>query len=237
MRKRRRAIIPYNQHFTTEADTRISGMTTDSSDQTSDCDGLVLSGGRGSRVGGRDKGLLPVGNVSAAERAVALLRPHCRRILISANRNLDRYGKIADADIVVDRRGEYLGPLAALEAAGAEELAPFLLILPNDLPRLNPKLPGQLLKYLRSDTTGTELVYASDGNRAQYLCACARSACLTGIGELLERGEHRVREWLVTLRTHEMLFPAADDPGLQNFNKDDQWSSLDASGDMQAPGN
>lgn len=54
--------------------------------------GVVLAGGRAERMGGHDKGLLPLAGAPLVARAIRRLRPQVVDVLISANRNLEATG-------------------------------------------------------------------------------------------------------------------------------------------------
>jgi molybdopterin-guanine dinucleotide biosynthesis protein A len=114
--------------------------------------GLILAGGRGSRMGGADKALLPFAGGTLLSRAFERFAPQVDRLAISANGDPARFppGLPVLADALPDRPGPLAGILAGLDWAagqGAESLvtvpvdAPFL---PRDLvPRL--LLPGGVL--------------------------------------------------------------------------------------------
>src|ERR1700744_6006009 len=53
--------------------------------------GLVLAGGRGTRMGGVDKGLQPHLGVPLAQHALRRLRPQVAALMLNANRNLPAY--------------------------------------------------------------------------------------------------------------------------------------------------
>ena len=55
--------------------------------------GLILAGGRGSRMGGADKGLQNHRGLPLAMHALLRLQPQVGPLMINANRNLDRYGQ------------------------------------------------------------------------------------------------------------------------------------------------
>ena len=59
--------------------------------ETKDITGLILAGGRGSRMGGVDKGLQNHHGVPLAMHALMRLSPQVGEILINANRNLGAY--------------------------------------------------------------------------------------------------------------------------------------------------
>ena len=57
--------------------------------------GIVLAGGAGSRVGGADKGLLPLQRRTLIACVLDALRPQCDALLVVANRNMDEYSRHA----------------------------------------------------------------------------------------------------------------------------------------------
>lgn len=81
--------------------------------------GLILAGGRATRLGGADKGLVPFQGEPLALRAYRRLSPQVDRILVSANRSFDEYRKVLppDTELIPDRTDSFPGPLAGLEAA------------------------------------------------------------------------------------------------------------------------
>ena len=64
--------------------------------------GLILAGGKGLRMGGADKGLLTLDGGAYAQLLAARMGPFVDLLLISANRNQDRYGAWAD-QVLADR--------------------------------------------------------------------------------------------------------------------------------------
>ena len=57
----------------------------------SDISGIILAGGRASRMGGVDKGLQLFKGAPLVANAIARLQPQVASINISANRNVDTY--------------------------------------------------------------------------------------------------------------------------------------------------
>jgi len=63
-------------------------------------DALILAGGRGTRLGGKDKGWVMWSGMPLVEHALSALskqEPPPARILISANRNVDAYKQTGHA--------------------------------------------------------------------------------------------------------------------------------------------
>ena len=81
----------------------------------SEITGIVLAGGRASRMGGIDKGLQLYKDIPLAMHAIQQLQPQVGTLLINANRNLEEYavwGKQYAASVVVDGLADFAGPLA-----------------------------------------------------------------------------------------------------------------------------
>jgi len=157
--------------------------------------GLVLSGGAGRRVEGRDKGLIPWRGRPLVGYVVETLRPQVERLLLSCNRNLESY-RCFDAELVTDFRDDYQGPLAGLEAATPLVASEFLVVVACDTPCLPFDLVERLLQPL--DLGGTDhpqVSYANDGKRDHYLCAALRASCLGTLPAYLDQGHRTVRHW------------------------------------------
>lgn len=139
--------------------------------------GIVLAGGAGRRVGGQDKGLLPLHGRPLIERVLAALRPQCDQVLIVANRNRDEY--IRYAPVIADQSGGHPGPLAGIAAALAllAERAPpaypgyrWLLTAPVDCPDPPRTLRTRLRDVLLA-APDSPCAFAQDNQRRQPLFA------------------------------------------------------------------
>ena len=110
--------------------------------------GIVLAGGRASRMGGAEKGFLAVGGIPIIERVLAALREQCETIVINANGDPARYsvfGYPVVADSLPDRPGPLAGLLAALDhVATHRPEAGFVLTVPGDAPFLPHDLVARL---------------------------------------------------------------------------------------------
>src|SRR5580692_2063835 len=79
----------------------------------SDITGLVLAGGRGSRMGGVDKGLQNYGGRPLAQHALMRLLPQVGQAMLNANRNLDVYRSMG-VPVWPDEVPDYPWPLAGM---------------------------------------------------------------------------------------------------------------------------
>lgn len=139
--------------------------------------GIVFAGGAGNRVGGADKGLLPLGGRPLVEHVLERLRPQCDRLLIIANRNLDDYARYAP--VVHDDNEGHAGPLAGLVAAfgfldaNRHALPRWVLTVPVDCPDPPQDLQSRLHAALAADATACCAFLRHDG-AAQPLFAMYR---------------------------------------------------------------
>ena len=78
--------------------------------------GVILAGGRATRMGGVDKGLVPIHGRPMIAWVIDALRPQVSDVLINANRNHDRYGEFA-CPVIDDGDSGFRGPLAGMVSA------------------------------------------------------------------------------------------------------------------------
>lgn len=116
-----------------------------------DITGLVLAGGRGSRMGGVDKGRQPFRGVPLAEHAYARLVPQVGPMLISANRHLDAYRR--QGTVVTDTMPDFAGPLAGILAGLQAAQTPYLACVPCDSPFFPDDLVGRLAQAFAAPGT------------------------------------------------------------------------------------
>ncbi len=109
------------------------------------CSILLLAGGRGQRMGGADKGLLDWHGQPLIAWLHAQVRPLSDDLIISCNRNQQRYAAFAD-QLVSDTEGDFPGPLAGIRAGLHSARHPHLLVLPCDAPLLDRQLLERLLR-------------------------------------------------------------------------------------------
>jgi len=118
--------------------------------------GLVLAGGRGTRMGGVDKGLQLLHDVPLAEHALQRLQRQqggpLGGLMLNANRHLATYANLAasyGAQLVPDSMPDYAGPLAGVLAGLEQCPTPYLLTVPCDSPRFPLDLAQRMLHALQ----------------------------------------------------------------------------------------
>ncbi len=154
--------------------------------------GVILAGGRATRMGGMDKGLVVLNGIPMLEHILVTLRPQVSDVLINANRNIERYANYG-YKVVPDMLGDYFGPLAgmasAMQAAGTE----YILTVPCDSPLLPSDLAVRLAAALTRDQA--DISVAHDGGRMQPVFSLLRCNLLASMLAYLESGERKIDLW------------------------------------------
>ncbi len=186
---------------------------------------VVLAGGRGSRMGGVDKGLQHYRGNALALHALQRLQAQTGMapdlLAINANRNMDTYAQWG-YDVWPDGLADYAGPLAGFLAALVhchQQVAPpeWLLTVPCD----SPLFPLDLLHRMRSalETSGSEIAMAtgpeadSDGNlriRTQPVFCLMRTRLLESLEAFTRNGGRKIDSWTAQ---HHATLVAFDQPG------------------------
>lgn len=155
--------------------------------------GIILSGGRGRRMEGQDKGLIAFRGKAMIEHVLERLAPQVDALVLSANRNVEAYSA-AGLPVVVDERVDYAGPLAGIEAALARTQTPLALIVPCDAPFLPTDLVRRLLDTLEAEQA--DIVIADDGERQQPLFCLMKTTLRDSVSRALDSGNPKVQDWL-----------------------------------------
>ena len=112
--------------------------------------GLVLAGGRGSRMGGVDKGLQNHRGLPLAMHALLRLQPQVGEAMINANRNLAAYESMG-VPVWPDVLPDYPGPLAGLMTGLEHCETPYLVTVPCDTPDFPTDLVARLAAALEAE--------------------------------------------------------------------------------------
>lgn len=152
--------------------------------------GLILAGGQGRRMGGRDKGLEPFAGQALIDHVLRRLRPQVAEVLINANRHLDAYRRLG-TQVISDREGGYQGPLMGIWSGLSAATTPWVVVVPCD----SPALPEDLVARLVEGGDGHAIAVAHDGERAHPVVALIRRDLVDDLGEALAAGERKIDRW------------------------------------------
>lgn len=189
---------------------------------SSDVTALVLAGGRGSRMGGVDKGMQTFRGEPLALHVMRRLAPQAGTLLISANRSIEDYQRLGapfGARVIADTRADYPGPLAGIAAALRAANTEWLLTAPCDAPFVDEHLGAALMHALdtkRADIAYAATVDASGEVMAHPVFALLRPSLADDLDAWLDAGERKVRAWYARHKAVEVRFH--DEPAFYNIN-------------------
>jgi molybdenum cofactor guanylyltransferase len=163
--------------------------------------GLILAGGRGSRMGGVDKGLQPHLGMPLAMHALLRLSPQVGEVLINANRNLGAYESMG-VPVWPDALPEYPGPLAGFLAGLEQCETPYLATVPCDSPRFPEDLVARLGARLEADDAEIAIAATREGGelRLQPVFCLMSTTVIESLLRFTSSGRRKIDAWTETLR-------------------------------------
>ena len=157
--------------------------------------GVILAGGRGHRLDGRDKGLIRLNGRPLIEHAIAVLQPQTDALIISANRHIGIYRRYG-VPVVQDKSDDYCGPLAGILAAMQVANTPYILTLPCDCPFAPQDLAHRLWAGLQGGHY--KLCLATDRHGAQPLISLIATALKDDLARAIAQGQRKVHTWMTS---------------------------------------
>lgn len=172
---------------------------------------IILAGGRGSRMGYVDKGLVELDGKRLIEHVIDRIRDYVNELIISCNRNLDEYQRYGA--VVPDREPGFPGPLMGILSASTQVSTSLCLVVPCDM----PGLPEDLCRRLVAGLGSHDACVVHDGHRLQPLVALIRRQVIGSIDDYLSSGNSSVKGWLDRIGTVTLDF--SDQPNaFKNIN-------------------
>ena len=185
-----------------------------------DITGLVLAGGRGSRMGGVDKGLQLFHGTPLALHTLHRLQSQVDVTLINANRNLPAYASYG-VPVWPDALADYPGPLAGF-LTGLEHCAtPYLVTVPCDTPRFPTDLVARLHAALTAQQADIAMASApeEDGQlRKQPVFCMLRQSLKESLMAFIQGGGRKIDAWTAQHKTVVVPFNLPQDDPRAFFN-------------------
>ncbi|AMP13969.1 molybdenum cofactor guanylyltransferase MobA [Collimonas pratensis] len=188
--------------------------------------GLILAGGRGTRMGGIDKGLALLDGQTMVAHVVARLAPQVGSLIINANRSQARYAAFG-YPVWPDQQADFAGPLAGLQAGLCHCTTPYLLTAPCDSPYLPEDLLQNLAKALQNAAADVAVAVTTDPDtltlQPQPVFMLLKRSLLTDLNDYLQGGGRKIEAWYRRLNYSEALFDDGD--AFRNINTEEQLQS------------
>jgi molybdopterin-guanine dinucleotide biosynthesis protein A len=178
--------------------------------------GLILAGGRGSRMGGIDKGLQNFRGLPLALQTLMRLQMQSlplQEILINANRNLSAYESLG-VPVWPDSIDGYAGPLAGFLTGLERCETPLLLTVPCDSPLFPLDLVERLHQALLSQEADIAMAAApeADGQiRPQPVFCLMKIELLESLVKFTQAGGRKIDAWTAQHRCAIVSFDQAQD--------------------------
>ena len=200
-----------------------------------DITGLILAGGRGSRMGGVDKGLQNFNGMALALHTMLRLLPQVGGVMINANRNLAAYESFG-VPVWPDTIGGYAGPLAGFLTGLERCETPYLLTVPCDTPLFPTDMAARLAMALMSDdaeiamAAGHENGVPNSQPRTQPVFCLLRANLMESLIQFTQVGGRKIDAWTAQHRTTIVPFdqPGDDPRAFLNANTLDELRGLEA---------
>ena len=173
-----------------------------------DITGLILAGGRGSRMGGVDKGLQPLDGLPLAAHVLARLRPQVGTVLVSANRNAEAYAALG-CEVVADADDSFAGPLSGMLAGLRACTSGWMLSAPCDAPLLPAELAARLAAAV-DGSTDIAVPITADGRLQPVFCLLRRELAVD-LARYLSSGGRKAETWMAAQRLCRVPFERPDD--------------------------
>jgi molybdopterin-guanine dinucleotide biosynthesis protein A len=175
-----------------------------------DITGLVLCGGRGSRMGGVDKGLQAHQGLPLAMHALLRLSPQVGQVMINANRNLAAYESMG-VPVWPDPIEDYPGPLAGWLAGLEHCETPYLVTVPCDTPGFPADLVARLASALAEADADVASAATVEGGalQAQPVFSLLKASLIEDLVASLHAGERKIDRWTARHRCVQVPFDDA----------------------------
>ena len=203
--------------MTTNVATVLNGMVT----------GLILAGGRGTRMGSVDKGLQTFRGMPMALHVLHRLSDQVDDVMINANQNLAAYEAFG-VPVWPDAMTGFPGPLAGLQTGLMHCETPYLVTAPCDSPFLPSDLVARLAQALQAVHADVAIAVTgeSDSLQPHPVFCLAKTGLLQHLSDYLKQGGRKVDAWFSTLAVARVHF--ADEQAFRNINTLDELHQFDA---------
>ena len=185
-----------------------------------DITAVILAGGKGSRMGNHDKGLIQLAGKTLIEHVIDTVQQQVDHIIISANRNIDEYQQLGFP--VICDNNESNGPLSGIYEALKVCQTKYLLVVPCDCPFIKADIIEKL--YKSAIENNSDIVLMHDGQFLQPLFSLISKNALTSLEQCIAAKNFKTKQWM-TDQTHSLV---TDERAMIFFNVNNEDNLLSA---------
>jgi molybdopterin-guanine dinucleotide biosynthesis protein A len=179
--------------------------------------GLILAGGRGTRMGHVDKGLQAFRGTPMALHVLMRLQPQVGELMINANQNIGPYESFG-VPVWPDEMQGFEGPLAGMQTGLIHCTTEYMVTAPCDSPFLPTDLVARLGQgLLAADADLAVAVTGAGHTRQAHPVFCLMKASLMQhLTDYLRGGGRKIDAWYASLKTADVHFE--DEAAFRNIN-------------------
>jgi len=175
---------------------------------------IILAGGRATRMGGVDKGLIQLHQKPLIQHIIDRLQPQVDEILINANRELIQYQSLG-YPVFSDESPDFIGPLAGFSLGLQNAKHQLVLTAPCDSPLFPFNLAQRLTQAL--EVHHADIAVPKVGADVHPVFSLCRKTVLSDLTAFLSNGGRKVNAWQKSLNYIEVDFSDQPDAFL-NLN-------------------
>lgn len=164
---------------------------------------VIMSGGRATRMGGIDKGLVNLHGKPLVQHVIERIQPQVDEIFINANRELPTYRSFG-MPVFTDEQADFIGPLAGFYIGLSQAKHPYLLTVPCDSPQLPLNVVNRL--YHALSALNVDIAVAASDGHAHPVISLSRTSTLPSLIAAIQAGERKVSAWQKSLQYAEVNF-------------------------------
>ncbi len=156
--------------------------------------GIILSGGKSSRMG-KEKGLVDFQGKPLISYAIQLLEPIVDSIVIGANNELNAYREFGYPIVEDEIKG--IGPIGGIFSTLKYTKTQRNVIVSCDMPFLE----AELLKFIYEKMQDFDVLVASHGdNKVEPLCGIYSKNILPEIEDSIQKGNYKLMDFFKNIR-------------------------------------
>ncbi|CNJ71341.1 molybdenum cofactor guanylyltransferase MobA [Yersinia aldovae] len=168
--------------------------------------GVILAGGRSSRMGGNDKGLIYLHGKPLYQHVIDKLKPQVEDLLINANRNQALY-QHSGIPVISDIITGFVGPLAGIHSGLSHSATEWVIFAPCDV----PTLPDNLVSQLWQGKQQALAAYVYDGERAHPTLVLMHVSLKPLLAEYLAKGDRKLMIFMERINAQPVMFRGQKD--------------------------